>query len=404
MNILQTIRDFTTKSGGTSTCTYDLLKTMNSRVPQYTKDDMYVDLLTPQTLDKDDHLMGDDKWIKVVDNDYRTPYFYSKNIHNWLIKSDYDVYHTNGLWAYVNHATCAIARKKNVPYIITPHGMLYRDAIRRSYWKKWIMSHMHFNYDIAHADCIHATCRKEMEEIRAFGYKGIVAIIPNPCVIPEYADEEFAKKCNLFLGCNLPKNFGFLGRLHPRKKIENLLYGFHELLSGDMSVSPASQLIIMGKGDDAYELFLRSEVQRLGLADRVKFLGFVSGREKYEALAGLAALFVPSDFENFGMIVTEALSVGTPVMASLGTPWEELNSEKCGWWVDRSADSVSKVMRDVLAMPMQELLDMGERGRRLVSEKYSADRVAQQMSSLYRWIIQENMDMSKMPQFVYIQN
>lgn len=155
-----------------------------------------------------------------------------------------------------------------------------------------------------------------------------------------------------------------------------------------MGETPASpMLVIMGKGDDVYEHFLRSEVERLGLQERVKFLGFVSGREKYEALSELSALFVPSDFENFGMIVTEALSVGTPVMASLGTPWEKLNTEQCGWWVDRSVESVAKVMREVLAMPVERLLDMGERGRRLVAEKYEASMVARQMIGLYKSII-----------------
>ena len=96
---------------------------------------------------------------------------------------------------------------------------------------------------------------------------------------------------------------------------------------------------------------------------------------------------MPSDFENFGMIVTEALSVGTPVMASLGTPWEELNTEQCGWWVDRSVESVAEVMREVLAMPVEQLLDMGKRGRRLVAEKYEASRVARRMLGLYERII-----------------
>lgn len=382
MKILQTIRDFGAKSGGTSTCTYDLLQTMNT----HRSTDVYVDLLTPDTPDKDDHLMGDDKWIKVVTNDYCTPYFFSKNLSKWLKESNYDVYHTNGLWAYINHATCAAARRKQVPYIITPHGMLYKAAIRRSYWKKWIMMHIHFNYDIAHANCIHATCRKEMEEIRAFGYKGPVAIIPNPCIIPEYAEELFNRKCTTFLGCNLPRNIGFLGRLHPIKKIENLLYGLKLVISGGTPASPKPQLIIMGKGDDSYEQFLHAEVDRLGLSGNVKFLGFVSGREKYEALANLSALFVPSDFENFGMIVTEALSVGTPVMASLGTPWEELNTEHCGWWKDRSVESVAHVMQEVLTMPMDNLLQMGERGRKLVAERYSALHVAKQMEELYQWI------------------
>ena len=141
----------------------------------------------------------------------------------------------------------------------------------------------------------------------------------------------------------------------------------------------------MGKGDDAYEQFLRSEVARLGLKN-VKFSGFVSGREKFEQLAQLSCLFVPSDFENFGMIVTEALSVGTPVMASLGTPWEELNTVGCGWWTDRSPENIATVMHQVLEMPMEDLLTMGEKGRELVHRKYTAPQVARQMQQLYEWL------------------
>lgn len=370
------------ESGGTSTCTYDLIRNINSIEP-------CVDLLTPEAR-AGQRLMGTgEEWIKTVPNDNRTPYAYSPNTKRFLRESDYDIYHANGLWMYSNHITCAVAREKHRPYIITPHGMLYPDALKRSYWKKWPLKELHFNRDIMQATCIHATCRKEAEFIRQFGYEGKIAVIPNPCFIPEFAGELYTKKVNLFLGCSLPRNFGFLGRLHPIKKIENLLYGFKEVVDGEITVgeSPASpMLVIMGKGDNEYERFLRSEVERLGLQDRVKFLGFVSGREKYEALSELAALFVPSDFENFGMIVTEALSVGTPVMASLGTPWEELNTEHCGWWVDRSVQNIADVMRMVMTMPVERLLDMGERGRRLVAERYEASKVARKMIGLYKSI------------------
>lgn len=382
MKILQTIGGFTAESGGTSTCTYDLIRSINAIEP-------CVDLLTPEAR-AGYRLMGTgEEWIKTVPNDNRTPYAYSQNTKRFLKESDYDIYHANGLWMYSNHITCAVAREKHRPYIITPHGMLYPDALKRSYWKKWPFKVLHFNKDIMQATCIHATCKKEAEFIRQFGYKGKIAVIPNPCFIPEFADELYAKKCNLFLGGNSPVKFGFLGRLHPIKKIENLLYGLKEVLTGEITAgdSPASpMLIIMGKGDETYERFLHSEVERLGLQDRVKFLGFVSGQEKYEALSELSALFVPSDFENFGMIVTEALSVGTPVMASLGTPWEELNTEHCGWWVDRSVQNIADVMRMVMTMPVERLLDMGERGRRLVAERYEASKVARQMIGLYKSI------------------
>ena len=152
----------------------------------------------------------------------------------------------------------------------------------------------------------------------------------------------------------------------------------------------------MGGGLPEYEAFLKAEVERLGLRN-VRFLGFVSGQEKYEKLAQLSTLFVPSDFENFGMIVTEALSVGTPVMASLGTPWEELNNQHCGWWCDRTPENIAQVMRQVLDMPALELDAMGERGKAMAKANFAAEEVARKMMQLYSWLL----DGGQAPAFVH---
>lgn len=373
MKVLQTIAGMSASSGGPSTCTLDLMNALYSiNAP--------VDLLTLDVTDPADGLMGKDKdWIKVLPNDAVTPYAYSGNMKRWLNKSAYDIYHTNGLWMYCNHETCAVARRKGKPYVITPHGMLYPDALHRSYWKKWPLLKLFFNKDIACADCLHVTCKPEMEHVRSFGYKGAVALIPNPANLPDYLGEIISVK-PAFLKCNRMRKFGFLGRLHPRKKVENLLYGISMLRQQN-----DCELLIMGKGDDAYEQFLRNETDRLGLKN-VKFCGFISGREKYELLAKLSCLFVPSDFENFGMIITEALSVETPVMASRGTPWEELNTDGCGWWTGRSPENISAIMQKVIDMPDSELLAMGEKGRKLVLKKYTAPQVAEKMCQLYKWL------------------
>lgn len=373
MKVLQTIAGFGALYGGIATCTYDLITAMhNIGFP--------LDLLTLEVKNPADKLMGKgEDWMKVLPNDTVTPYEYSKNIVQYLKDKEYDIYHTNGLWMYCNHITCSVARRKHKPYIITPHGMLYSDALQRSYWKKWPLIQLCFHKDINRASCLHVTCKAEMEHVRNFGYKGAIAIIPNPADLPDYLDEVAVMKLS-FLEGGLPRKFGFLGRLHPRKKVENLLYGVAQL-----PYSQDCELVIMGKGDDAYEQFLHSEVARLGLKN-TKFCGFISGRKKYEQLAQLSCLFVPSDFENFGMIVTEALSVGTPVMASLGTPWEELNTVGCGWWIDRFPENIADVMQQVIDMPTSQLLEMGEKGRRLVEQKYSAPQVAHRMQELYEWI------------------
>lgn len=210
------------------------------------------------------------------------------------------------MWLDINHATCAIARSKGKPYLITPHGMMYEETLRRSWWKKRPLEALWYKRDIRDASCIHVTCREEMRHIRNYGYKGPVAVIGNPIEVPSYIDE-----INLRTESNpLPDNtytIGFLGRLHPRKQVELILQG--------LSLHPDAKrikVVIIGDGDAAYKEFLHKEVDRLGLAGQVEFKGFINGREKFELLSRLSALFVPSDMENFGMIIPEALLVNTP--------------------------------------------------------------------------------------------
>ena len=372
MKVLQTISNLSRHSGGISTCTYDLLSAMQEL-------DIHVDLLA---LQKQEPVGKNKNWLKMLPNDAVGPYAYSRNMHRFLKQSDYDLYHTNGLWLYCNHITCEMARRKQKPYVITPHGMLYPEALARSYWKKWPLLKIFFEKDILQSACIQVTCQQELKYVREFGYRGPIAIIANPANLPPYLSEIAVAK-SIWMKNEQPRKIGFLGRLHPIKKVENLLYGI-SLLKQPTDV----QLIILGKGEEGYENFLRKETRRLELTN-VKFHGFVNGREKYEQLARLSCLFVPSDFENFGMIVTEALSVCTPVMASLGTPWEELNTKNCGWWVDRTPENIAMVIREVISMSSENLLAMGKRGRTLIEEKYSAKQASTQMENLYQWLTEK---------------
>ena len=382
MRILHTIEGLGAKFGGIATCTYDLISSLNGS-------GVDVDILSPSLRDNDDRLLGiEEQWNKCYPNDGIGPINYSRNLNKWLNSAQYDLYHTNGMWQYIVHETCAHARREKKPYIITPHGMLYPEALARSAWKKWSMRKLWFNRDIREASCIHATCQKEMENIRLLGYQGPIAVIGNPVAVPDFVDELFKarySKSSPFMGV------AFLGRLHPIKKVENLLYGVASATVKNLNV------FIIGKGDDNYERFLKSEAECLGIADRVHFLGFLNGFDKYAQLAMIDALFVPSDMENFGMIIPEALIVGTPVMASLGTPWESLNTERCGWWCDNAPETIAAVIDKLYSMSDEERLAMGSRGRDFILRSFAADQVAAKMHRLYQWLSGE----AEKPEFVY---
>lgn len=384
MKVLHTIAGFGAKSGGTSTSTYDLLSAIH-RVDEISR----IDLLTPDVKDSSDHIMGDNEsWIKVVDNDCVSPLAISRNLRSFLSSTDYDIYHTNGLWLYINHLTCSIAKVRNRPYIITPHGMLYPEALDRSGWKKRIMRKIWFDKDIHNASCIHATCDDEVNHIRNLGYNGPIALIGNPVFVPSYTKELFENRSAKSTAC---LNIAFLGRLHPIKKIENILYGVSLSERKDIVVS------IMGKGDEEYENFLRSEAVRLGIEEQVRFIGFITGREKFKQLSETDALFVPSDMENFGMIIPESLIVGTPVMASLGTPWKALNDNRCGWWRDNTPECIASLINEILRLSPDEHRAMGHRGREYILRTYIDKKIASQMLSLYSWILGKG----DKPDFVY---
>lgn len=355
-----------------------------------------IHILTTEMHDGNDMVeYAHEKWLYFHRDDGITPLKLSKSTYHHIEPSKYDCYHIHGLWLHANHKTCRIARQQHKPYLVTPHGMLYPETLRRSYWKKWILLNVWFKKDILSASCLHATCVKEMRLLREFGYGGPIAVIGNPVADNKYIPEICRLRESYVSEGHMNKNhrIGFLGRLHPRKNVEAIMRG--------MAIAHHRndiELVVMGAGEPAYEEFLRGEAKRLGVEKQVEFAGFVNGEDKFRRLAELSALFVPSDMENFGMIVPEALLVGTPVMASLGTPWKDLEDYKCGWWRDNSPESIAKVIDEVAETSPDELLRMGMRGRELVLDKYESSKVAAKMLKLYSWLLGQGPK----PEFVYL--
>lgn len=375
INVLHTVNAFTALSGGTATCTYDLLRALNSRP------DLRAQILVTQPVQP---LMGNgEAWIMAVANDEKTAFGISANLRQALLQSEADIYHTNGLWRYCNHVTAAVARRKNKPYVITPHGMLYPQALAHSRWQKQLLCWSMFDTDLREAACIHVTCEEEMRHVRALGYKTPVAVIGNP--VPEFAVAHANRTGKV--------RFGFLGRLDPIKQVERIIDALALLSAGERQ---RCELLVMGAGLPEYEAALRSRVQRLEL-ENVRFVGFVEGGEKQQLLASLSALFVASKSENFGMMVAEALSCGVPVFANTTTPWEMLDKRHCGWWKEATVENMAQAMRRILAMSPREIDEMGANGKQLVRECFSAPAVAQQMSELYQWILTQQAK----PSFVY---
>ncbi|MEJ2868907.1 glycosyltransferase family 4 protein [Actinomycetospora sp. OC33-EN08] len=101
----------------------------------------------------------------------------------------------------------------------------------------------------------------------------------------------------------------FVGRIEIAQKGLDLLLESWAAAAGRIG----GCLLLAGTGPD--EEVLRGRARELGIADRVRFLGWVAGKDKAELVARARVAAVPSRFETFGIVAVEALAVGTPVVA-----------------------------------------------------------------------------------------
>jgi len=86
-------------------------------------------------------------------------------------------------------------------------------------------------------------------------------------------------------------------------------------------------------------------------------------------------------------VVAEALASGTPVITTTGTPWSELESRRCGWWTKVGTEATVQALRNFLSLTENELEMMGCNGRKLVEEKYSVRKVAEEFVEMYKSIL-----------------
>lgn len=289
-----------------------------------------------------------------------------------------DLIHVHGLWLMPNIYAGAAAARSGRPLIISPRGMLGKEALKFSSLKKkafWIALQ---NAAYREGSCWHATSHSEASEIRDFGIQSPIAVIPNGIDIPELA-HTFPKKTG-------QKSILFLGRLHPIKGVDLLIQAWKRIAE----VLPAWHLQIAGPDEGGYRQSLEALISQYRIP-RVQFLGPVAGAEKTELLRNSDLVVLPSRFESFGVVVAEALSHGIPVLASRGTPWSGVVNNRCGWWPDASVEALAGTCTEATSLSSRERREMGLRGRRWVMEAFSWAAVAAQMKDLYCWTVREGL-------------
>ena len=285
-----------------------------------------------------------------------------------------DLIHAHGLWLMPNVYAGWVSNIQKKPLIVSPRGMLAPAALQFSRAKKQLFWHLLQRNAYARAALWHATSNEEAGDIRRFGINAPIAIIPNgidlPLSVARHADSE------------PDRTVLFLSRLHPKKNIPALLEAWRQIGLQRMGW----KLIIAGPDERGYAAQLKAQVARDGI-QRVQFVGAVYGKGK-EALMSQADVFVlPTLSENFGIAVAEAPASGVPAIVSKGAPWQGLETERAGWWIDHGVEPLARALLDATALPAAERRAMGLRGRRWMERDFGWDGIARKMVCAYAWVL-----------------
>lgn len=283
-----------------------------------------------------------------------------------------DIVHDHGVWLPNNFLVARICRKLGIPRVVSPRGMLMPWALNHHRWKKRAAWWGYQRKDFLSASAVHATGEPEAEQVRALGFQGQLIVAPNGVAVPESPG---------VLPSIEPRRALFLSRIHPKK-------GLMMLAEAWAAVRPTGwTLQVVGPDERGHRADLERRASELGLLSSWSFRDEAGNAEKWELL-GQAELFIlPTFSENFGIVVAEALGVGTPVITTTGTPWLDLDRRNCGWCIEPNVESLVVALRTATACSPHELQMMGARGRAWILESFSSPAAAAIVARGYQEIL-----------------
>jgi glycosyltransferase involved in cell wall biosynthesis len=298
---------------------------------------------------------------------------FSRSMRFALSKSSSQIVHSHGLWLMPNIYGAWVKRRLASKLVLTPHGMLSKFALSFSPWRKRLFGAVFQWKALAKVDMFHATSEQEYHDIRAYGYRQPVAVIPLGIDIPAHVPTRNQTQIRTAL---------YLGRIHPLKKVADLVLAWSRLEND----YPNWRLRIVGPDEVGETEKLKRQVYDAGLK-RVSIELPLYGAEKLLAYSNADLFVLPTGSENFAMTVAEALASAVPVICTKGAPWAGLEVHQCGWWTDIGDAPIEKALREAMVLSPRALADMGKRGRLWMERDFSWADVAAKMERSYLWLL-----------------
>lgn len=229
---------------------------------------------------------------------------------------------------------------------------------------------------VSGASAVHYTSTSERDGAVAL-HRGVPGYVVPLGAVPDNADRSASRPDWWPLTAGV--TVAFLGRIASKKRIDLLLNAFAEATVD----FPHATLIVAGPDDDGLRAGYEVQARSLGISTRVIWPGTITGAAKFWLLKKCDVFVLPSDNENFGVALAEALSFGRPVVTSSGVALHQLVRDfGAGVVVPQgSHEALTRAIRSLI-------IDKDARSRAsaaafLLAPTFSWPRCAESLTELY---------------------
>ncbi len=388
MKILIVISALGVNYGGPSKCVLELAQAIGSM-------GINVDIVTTNANNEQKLDVPLCNWI--LEKYYRIKYFpywdlgdykcISFSLTKWLFQhiNDYDLVHTNTLFSYPAFPAHLACQVHNVPYIMTPHGMLEPWALNYKSWKKRFFFSLMEKPALNRASAIQMLASKEAINTRNLNLKAPLVIVPNGIRYQDFQclpDKEIFYE--QFPDVRDKSILLFLGRIDPKKGLDLLATAFAKV----HSQFPQTHLIIAGPDNIGFMPTARSFFEKASCLNAVTFTGMLTGVMKYAALSAANIYVAPSYSEGFSMSILEGMASGLPSVITTNCNFPEAAKAKAAYVVDINADEIAQALIQCLKAPQQSQV-MGNRARQFILENYTWEKIAGNLIEIYQAILHQ---------------
>lgn len=313
-------------------------------------------------------------------------YGYSPRLVPWLRAhaGDYDAIIVNGIWQFSSFGVWQ-ARLSRTPYFVFTHGMLdpwFKRQYPLKHLKKWLYWPWAEYRVLRDAQSVLFTCEEERRLAREsfWLYRCRETVVNYGTQEPPGdAPAQIAEFYRQFPQLRQRRCWLFLGRIHPKKGCDLLLQAFAQVAPSQ----PDLHLAIAGPDQTGWQAELARLAAQLGIADRVSWLGMLTGNLKWGALRAAEAFVLPSHQENFGIAVVEAMACGTPVLISRAVNiYREIEDDGAGLADDDDLAGTLRLLQRWQQTPPDEQARMRQRAKASFARRFEAHQAAARLIDL----------------------